>query len=86
MTLNRELIERVAKSVGKTLEDFDKEVADLKSKSPIAAVSQDMASVGEVVTFLIVNAEMMAQMNAELMGMVFESQMRILELEEKTNA
>ena len=81
--LSREFIERVALAAGKTLEDFDREVEELKSE---ILITQDVSSLAEATSFLIVNAEFTAQANAELITKVFELEARLAELEGNANA
>ncbi|MFS0766025.1 hypothetical protein [Peribacillus phoenicis] len=78
-----ELLDRVLVAVGKTREEYDREVEEQKGKS---LINQDVASLAEVTAFLIVNTETMAQVNAELMKKVFEMEQRMNELEGNANA
>lgn len=78
-----ELLERVLAAAGKTREEFDREVEELRGT---ALINQDVSSLAEATSFLIVNAEYSAQANAELITMVFELNQRISELEGKANA
>ncbi|MBT2717563.1 hypothetical protein [Bacillus sp. ISL-57] len=78
-----ELLDRVLVAVGKTREEYDREVEEQKGKS---LINQDVSSLAEVTAFLIVNTETMAQVNAELMKKVFEMEQRIEELEGNVNA
>ena len=78
-----ELLERVLAAAGRTREEFDREVEELRGT---ALINQDVSSLAEATSFLIVNAEYSAQANAELITMVFELNQRISELEGKANA
>ncbi|MGE6379536.1 hypothetical protein [Peribacillus muralis] len=78
-----ELLDRVLLATGKTREDYDREVEEIRGK---ALINQDVTALAEVTAFLIVNMETMAQVNAEFMTKFFEMEQRVKKLEGKANA
>mgnify|MGYP001451839093 CR=1 FL=1 len=78
-----ELLQRVLQILGKTEEEFNQEVEELKGKS---LINQDVGSLADVAAFLIVNSDAMAQANAELITRIIDLENKVQQLEGNTNA
>jgi phage-related protein len=78
-----ELLQRVLQILGKTEEEFNQEVEEVKEKS---LVNQNFDSMADVVAFLIVNSDAMAQANAELITRIIDLENKVQQLEGNTNA
>jgi phage-related protein len=78
-----ELLQRVLQILGKTEEEFNHEVEEVKEKS---LVNQNFDSMADVVAFLIVNSDAMAQANAELITRIIDLENKVQQLEGNTNA
>ncbi|MGG4011406.1 hypothetical protein [Bacillus smithii] len=78
-----ELLQRVLQILGKTEEEFNREVEDLKGKS---LINQDVNSLADVAAFLIVNSDAMAQANAELITRIIDLENKVQQLEGNSNA
>lgn len=78
-----ELLQRVLQILGKTEEEFYQEVEEVKEKS---LVNQNFDSMADVVAFLIVNSDAMAQANAELITRIIELENKVQQLEGNANA
>ncbi|MEJ9151066.1 hypothetical protein [Bacillus smithii] len=78
-----ELLQRVLQILGKTEEEFNREVEELKEKS---LINQDVSSLSDVAAFLIVNSDAMAQANAELIAKVADLEQRLSQMEGNANA
>lgn len=77
-----ELLQRVLQAIGKTESEFNQEVEEIKSQS---LANQNQESLADAVTFLIVNADAMAQANAVLIQQNADLQKRVEQLEGNTN-
>ncbi|MED1711700.1 hypothetical protein P4V34_28540 [Bacillus thuringiensis] len=78
-----ELLQKVLQATGKTESEFNREVEEEKEK---LLINKDVSSLADVVDFLIVNSDAMAQANTELILKIVSLEEKIQELEEKANA
>lgn len=78
-----ELLQKVLQATGRTEEEFNKEVEEIKGKS---LINQNVSSLADVAAFLIVNSDAMAQANTELILKIISLEEKIQKLEEKANA
>lgn len=69
-----ELLQRVLQATGKTEDEFNREVEEVKTKS---LANQNAESLADAVAFLIVNADAMAQANAILIHQVADLQTKM---------